>query len=109
MHFQQLGWLPLAARFVQLQLNQVHNIYTNIAPVYLCKLFQKRSEVHSHLTRASIADLTVPSFTTEMGKCSFRFGGAVSWNSLPLTIKSIIGHHLFKMKVKAWLLEKVAE
>ena len=109
LHFQQLGWLPLAARSVQLQLNLVHNIYINSAPVYLCKLFQKRSDAHSHLTRASIADLTMPTFTTEMGKRSFRFGGAVNWNSLPLSIKNTSSHLLFKIRVKAWLLENVAE
>lgn len=106
-HFQLLGWLPLEARSVQLQLNIVHNIYNNRAPDYLKNYLQRNRDMHTHNTRASIADLCIPRFKTNMGKCSFKFWGATNWNLLPPLIKCISSRHNFKKKVKSWLLDKV--
>lgn len=103
-HFQQLGWLPLEARSVQLQLRVVHNIYNKRAPEYLRDYFQRTGDRHAYHTRASRADLCLPTcFKTNMGKSSFRFEGALNWNKLPLDFKNTSSQHLFKKKVQTWL------
>ena len=107
--FLKLGWLPVHARFVQLQLNMVHNIYNNRAPEYLSSHFQRCGDTHSHNTRASTADLRLPCFKTNMGKCSFKFAGASNWNMLPLQIKDTNSLGVFKKKVKQWLTDKIQD
>ncbi len=107
--FQQLGWLPLEARAIQLQLRMVHNIYNNRAPEGLIDHLRKRADSHAHHTRASTADLCLPRFKTNMGKCSFKFCRAEKWNKLPLHIKSLNNHVSFKKVVKTWLLDNLRD
>ena len=106
--FQQLGWLPIDARAVQLQLSMVYNICNNRVPVYLKDYLKRSGDTHDHHTRASVADLCLPRFKTKMGKNSFRFSGAVNWNMLPLEIKSISSVCSFKTKVQSWHRENVS-
>lgn len=106
--FQQLGWLPLEARSVQLQLRVVHNVYHNRAPEYLGDHYKRSGEAHGHYTRASQLDLCLPRFKTNLGKCSNKFSGAANWNRLPPQVKAIASQPLFKKKVKTWLLDNVS-
>ena len=105
---QQLGWLPLEAREVQLQLRMVHNICNNKAPAYLSNHFVKSRETHSYNTRASLTDLRLPSFNLDtFGKCTFKYRGAVNWNKLPSEIKVISSNSYFKKMLKSWLIDNL--
>ncbi len=91
--FQQLGWLPLEARAVQLQLRMVHDIYNNRAPEYLKDHFQEGADLHVHHTRASIADLCLPRFKPTWENVLSSFAEqktAMSYLCIAWTIKLVL-------------------
>ena len=107
LQFQQLGWLPLEARAVQLQLRVVHNVCNHKLPAYLKNHFTRSRDAHAYHIKASNADLYLPKFKTNMGKCTLKYSVVVNWNKLPLNIKSIDIYHCFRKKVKSWLMENL--
>ena len=56
LQFQQLGWLPLEARAVQLQLGVVHNVCHHKSPAYLKKHFIRSRDAHAYYTRATFGN-----------------------------------------------------
>ena len=52
------------------------------------------------LTTRRNADLYLPKFQTNIGKCTLKYSGVVNWNKLLLEIKSIDNYHCFRKKVK---------
>ena len=104
---QELNWLPVESRVTQLRLSIVHNSIHQKFPSYLQNYFTPVRESHSHLTRASVADLREASFHNNTGQYSFTITGAKNWNSLPTTIKQIPCLPNFKNHVRQWLREKI--
>ena len=96
--FQQLGWHPLEARAVQLQLRVVHNVCNHKSPAYLKNHFTRSRDAHAYHTRASNADLYLPKLKTNIGKCTLKYSGVVKWNKSPLDIKSIDNYHCCRKK-----------
>ena len=56
------------------------------------------------LTTRRNADLYLPKFQTNIGKCTLKYSGVVNWNKLPLDIKSIDIYHCFRKKVESLLM-----
>ena len=109
--FKVLNWLPVDHRVTLARLTMVHKIKYGEVPTVLRTCFRHVNEVHSHFTRASIADMVLPGFRTKVGKGSFIYIGATQWNSqwnsLEISMKLTSNLRTFKQKTKRWLLEKV--
>jgi hypothetical protein len=58
-------------------------------PNYLTKMFENTRNIHSHNLRGFSDNVFVPGPNSESGKRSFKYRGAVLWNSLPDDIKSL--------------------
>ena len=65
-------------------------------PNYLTKIFENINFVHSHNVRNSEYNVYVPRPSTEAGKNSFRYQGAVLWKSLSRDAKSQSNLRSFK-------------
>lgn len=103
-HFKSLGWLTVEDRVTMLKLRLVHGIFLDSAPSYFRGYFKRVSDSHNHRTRASDANVNVFRFRTVVGKSTFAYTGAIAWNSLPASLKSIVSKNLFKVAVKKWLM-----
>ena len=64
---------------------------------------------HNIQTRSSQASLIVPRYRSLLGKSSFKYTGAVEWNSLPLGAQTIVEKVNFKKTIKCLLLDRVLE
>ena len=91
------------------RLSMVHKIKYGEVPDFLKRCFIPRNEVHSRFTRASVADLSLPSFKSNMGKQSFAYVGATQWNNLDANVKQTMNLRLFKKQIKGNLLERVPQ
>ena len=60
----------------------------SLAPLYLCKKFRKRSDVHSLATRNSNL-LNIPSFKSAPGQWSFHYRATKLWIALPDEVKDL--------------------
>ena len=89
------------------RLTMVHKIKYGEVPTFLKRCFTQVSDVHTHFTRASIADVSHPAFNTKVGKGSFTYIGAMQWNDLEISVKLTTNLRSFKQLTKAGLLEKV--
>ena len=61
-----------------------------LAPLYLSKLFIKRSEIHDLNTRNNKA-LHIPQHKTVSGQRTFYYRAVKLWNDLMKTLKSYLG------------------
>ena len=102
-HFKEVNWLPVRDRVTQLGLTHMFNISNNLAPAYLSGDFNRVASGHGHSTRMSHLSFQLPRFRCEVGKCSFKYNGAKSWNDLPDHIKSTTVKQSFKHQVKLYL------
>ena len=69
----------------------------NIIFIRYCKLlFIARSHTTSYIFRDSVNKLTIPQPRTNYLRNSFRYIGAVLWNSLPETLRQAESLHNFK-------------
>ena len=59
----------------------------NLAPKYLCELFNKNSACSSRNLRSTNTDVWLPRKNTVNGKKAFSFRGAKIWNSLSTETK----------------------
>ena len=64
--------------------------------------FTPLSSIHDYVTRLSVkGDLYVSQFnTTQYGKRTAKFAGAILWNSLPTTIRDSPFLNIFKKRLK---------
>lgn len=100
---QQLGWLNVNYRQMQLRLNLMYNIYNNSAPAYLCNNFTPLNNVHNHNTRLN--GFYLPNIKGEMSK-TFCIQGVKDWNDLPRYIQSSPSAYVYKKYVKGYLVDK---
>lgn len=85
--FQNLNWKNLSTqRDIQKAL-MVFKSLNGLAPEYPSSRFIARSHTTSYTLRDSVNKLTIPQPLTNYLQNSFRFSGAVLWNSLPETLR----------------------
>ena len=68
----------------------------NLAPKYMCDLFNKNSVCFSHNLRNTNTDVRLPMKNTAQGQKAFSFRGAKIWNSLAADAK--LAPSLYKFK-----------
>ena len=85
--FQNLNWKNLSTqRDIQKAL-MVFKSLNGLAPEYLSSKFISRSNITSYTFLDSVNKLTIPQPRTNYLRNSFRYSGAVRWNSLPETLR----------------------
>ena len=70
-------------RFLALSFKTVNNF----VPEYVCDKFASVNTIHRHNLRGAQHNLFIPRPNTEALKKSFRYRGAVTWNSLSAEAK----------------------
>src|SRR5688572_15107072 len=78
----------------------------NSLPVIYRQLFLRASEIHSYSTRNSKL-YRQPFAHTNTRLFSIRFAGANVWNSIPLSIRQLSGLHIFKIKLRHYLINQI--
>jgi len=103
---RELHWLPVQQRIRFKTAVLVFKCLHGLAPAYLseyCKLTTGRS-VRSHLRSANACLLSVPRTRTTYGDRSFAVSGPVSWNSLPVELRSSdVTEETFRRYLKTFL------
>ena len=105
--FKIVNWLPVEKRVQQLNVNHMFKIFNNTAPSYLSEQFERVQNQHHYRTRGSSHNFIVPGVNSA-GRSSFSFVGAKNWNNLPGHIKQCITKENFKLEVKKYFMECVA-
>ena len=72
-------------------------------PTLFSSFYRRNNSMHSHNTRLS-EDLYVPYARTNVRKFSIRINGAVTWNSIPDTIRNSSTLNVFKKSLKKHLI-----
>ena len=77
----------------------IYSVFENQTPVYILQMFCFcKQSVHNIKTRsAQSAGLILPKIKTQMGKQSFSFDGAASWNSLPNFVRNAPSNSSFTL------------
>ena len=108
-HFNLLNWLPVDKHVTQLKLSHVHNVIHGTAPKYMSNYFIPVNSSHNIQTCSSQASLIVPRYRSLLGNSSFKYTGAVEWNSLSIGAQTIVEKVNFKKTIKYVLLDRVLE
>ena len=64
-----------------------------------------RSDLSTHATR-NRDNLSLPYFRRAKSQNSFTYQSVKAWNSIPLDVRNLGSLHLFKAKLKLWLISK---
>ena len=68
----------------------MYDVHNNLAPDNIKNMFTKLSSVHSYRTRSvTNENYYVEQVRTENMKRAFSISGALIWNSIPLSIKTL--------------------
>ena len=67
-------------------------------------MFKRNSDIHSHRTRQANL-LQIPTFSTELGKISFKYQAVKIWNDLYRFLKVDIKIGTFKIYLKTYLIK----
>ena len=105
--FHTVKWLSVEKRVDFRTLCNMHKIYYNKAPQYLCQS-SLISFCHQHNTRYSNMSFFVPNVKSN-GKISFNYSGIVLWNKLPGNIKLCEDVCKFKSMCKNHLLSQMVQ
>ena len=99
---KQADLLPLSERFKLNDLLFLHKVINDLIPVELpnyLSFFQGQSRLRSsHLDSLSLINSITPHSSTNAFAKSFYYRTHCLWNKLPLEIREIESHHLFKVK-----------
>ena len=99
--FQQINFMNVEKRVLQLSLNIVHKIYYRKIPEYLRPFFVRVSEVHNYCTRANEYNFTIPtSSNNKVVDNSYSHNAIKAWNDLSNNIKSKGNYNSFKNALK---------
>ena len=82
-----LKWNSLADRRAKQLKSFMFKTVNNLVPEYVCDKFASVNTIHRHNLRGAQHNLFIPRPNTEALKKSFRYRGAVSWNSLSAEAK----------------------
>ena len=85
--FQVLSWRKLESQRQIQKACMVYKSLNGLAPVYLRSRFVERSAVTDYSLHNTKEKLAVPLPRTNFLKNSFRYSGAVLWNSLPTHVR----------------------
>ena len=104
----QVKILPLAKRFIFNDIILFHKIFNNLMPVQMpdyLSLFSGITRLRSsHLDRLSYESSVLPRRNSSNAlNRSFFYRTHMYWNSLPLEIREIRSHEIFKREVKDYL------
>ena len=100
--FCVLNWLNLASRRKMHKCILVFKCLNNLVPKYFMQYFTRNADLHDHATRRS-NDLHPPKPKRNMGKRTFKYAGAIYFNSLPNYVKSASSVNSFKkMLTEYW-------
>ena len=94
--FCVLNWLNLASRRKMHKCILVFKCLNNLVPKYLMQYFTRNADLHDHATWRSKFDLHPPKPKCNMGKRTFKYAGAIYFNSLPNYVKSATSVNSFK-------------
>ena len=83
----------------QLRLNNVFNVYDELAPQYLNQYFERVADSLSYSTSGRLFNSVVPSIKV-CDSHKFYYNAILDWNSLPDDIKSITNKSSYKTAVK---------
>ena len=105
---RQVGILPLGKRFILNDVVLFHKIFNYLIPVEMpdyLSLFSGHSRLRScHLDRLSYVSSVLPKGkSSNWLSRSFFYRAHISWNSLPLEIREIKCHDIFKREVRQHL------
>ena len=84
---KQLTWLPVSYMLRFRDTVMAFKCIRDMAPSYLCRMFETRSQVHNLNTRTN-GKLDVPLYRTTTGQRSFSYRAVSIWNSLPEWLKN---------------------
>ena len=73
----------------------VFKCLNNLVPKYLTQYFTSNADLHNHATRRS-NDLHPPNPKCNMVKRTFKYAGAIYFNSLPNNVKRATSVNSFK-------------
>ena len=97
-----LGWMNISQRHSYFISCLVFKSLNGNVPVSISNNFSYVRDRHSHSTRnADNSLLTIPRPNSSLYKRSLAYNGAVTWNKLPLTVRSSSSLHSFKHNYKA--------
>ena len=82
-----LKWDSLADRRAKQLKSLMFKTVNNLVPEYLTDKFASINTIHMHNLRGAQHNLFIPRPNTEALKKSFRYRGAVTWNSLSTEAK----------------------
>ena len=82
-----LKWNSLADRRAKQLKSFMFKTVNNLVPEYVCDKFASVNTIHRHNLRGAQHNLFIPRPNTEALKKSFRYRGAVTWNSLSAEAK----------------------
>ena len=99
---KELHWLPIRARITFKVATVVYHLRERRQPPYLADLIS--DYVPTRTLRSSTKSLlTEPSYRTNIGRRSFRYVAAKTWNNLPDDIKTDDSLGLFRKGLKPFL------
>ena len=73
----------------------VFKCLNNLVPKHLMQYFTRNADLQDHATRR-LNDLQPPKPKSSMGKITFKYAGAIYFNSLPNYVKSATSVNSFK-------------
>ena len=94
--FCVLNWLNVASRRKMHKCILVFKCLNNLVPKHLMQYFTRNADLQDHATRRSKFDLHPPKPKCNMGKRTFKYAGAIYFNSLPNYVKSATSVNSFK-------------
>ena len=94
-----LNWLNLASRKKMHKCIVVFKCLNNLVPKYLVQYFTRNGDLYNHATRRR-NNLHPPKLKCTMGKITFKYVGAIYFNSLPNCVKSATSLHSFKNMIR---------
>lgn len=104
----RLKWVSIFDQWKFHQCKMVFQAVNDLAPQYICNLFSKLSNIHSHNTRSSRNNsVKLLPVKTEIGRSSYVHSSSVMWNSLPnfvknsQTISQFVKHFWYSVKVNS--------
>ena len=93
--FCVLNWLNLGSTRKMHKCILVFKCLNNLVPKHLMQNFTRNADLQDHATRR-LNDLHPPKPKSSMGKRTFKYAGAIYFNSLPNYVKSATSVNSFK-------------
>ena len=103
--FLETKQLPISFLLFEQMSLLMYDVHNNLAPDNIKNMFTKLSSVHSYRTRSvTNENYYVEQVRTENMKRTFSISGALIWNSIPLSIKTLKKNQ-FKSELKRKLFD----